>query len=77
MPDREMLFREALGLATAEEMRRDERIILMGEDVRRGVVGYTAGLADEFGNDRVRDTPISEPTFIGAGLGAGAQNGGA
>ena len=62
----------AMRAAVFEEMRRDDRIIIMGEDVRRGVVGYTAGLADEFGPDRVRDTPISESTFIGAGLGAAA-----
>ena len=62
----------AMRAAVFEEMRRDDRIIVMGEDVRRGVVGYTAGLADEFGPDRVRDTPISESTFIGAGLGAAA-----
>jgi pyruvate dehydrogenase E1 component beta subunit len=58
--------------AVFEEMRRDDRIIVMGEDVRRGVVGYTAGLADEFGPERVLDTPISESTFVGAGLGAAA-----
>ena len=62
----------AMRAAIFEEMQRDDRILVMGEDVRRGVVGYTAGLADEFGNDRVRDTPISESTFIGAGLGAAA-----
>ena len=62
----------AMRAAVFEEMRRDDRILVMGEDVRLGVVGYTAGLADEFGPERVRDTPISESTFIGAGLGAAA-----
>ena len=62
----------AMRAAVFEEMRRDDRILVMGEDVRLGVVGYTAGLADEFGLERVRDTPISESTFIGAGLGAAA-----
>jgi pyruvate dehydrogenase E1 component beta subunit len=56
----------------ADEMRRDERVFVMGEDVETlgGVFGATAGLAAEFGSERVRNTPISEAGFIGAGLGA-------
>jgi pyruvate dehydrogenase E1 component beta subunit len=65
-------YREALRAALAEEMRRDERVMLMGEDI--GVFGgafkVTEGLLEEFGEERVRDTPISENTIVGAGVGA-------
>jgi pyruvate dehydrogenase E1 component beta subunit len=56
----------------AEEMRRDPEIFLMGEDIARqgGIFGCTRGLLDEFGEERVRNTPISENTFVGAGVGA-------
>ena len=56
----------------AEEMRRDKNVFVMGEDVEvlGGIFGCTRGLADEFGAERVRNTPISEAGFIGAGLGA-------
>ncbi|MDR2019636.1 MAG: alpha-ketoacid dehydrogenase subunit beta [Treponema sp.] len=56
----------------AEEMRRDPEIFLMGEDIAKqgGIFGCTRGLLDEFGEDRVRNTPISENTFVGAGVGA-------
>jgi Pyruvate/2-oxoglutarate dehydrogenase complex, dehydrogenase (E1) component, eukaryotic type, beta subunit len=56
----------------ADEMRRDGRVFVMGEDVEvlGGIFGCTKGLADEFGAERVRNTPISEAGFIGAGLGA-------
>ncbi len=56
----------------AEEMRRDESVFLIGEDVGLfgGVFGVSAGLFDEFGEERVRDTPISENAIIGGGLGA-------
>ena len=56
----------------AEEMRRDEKVFVMGEDIEvlGGIFGATRGLADEFGADRVRNTPISEAGFISAGLGA-------
>ena len=56
----------------AQEMRRDEKVFIMGEDIEvlGGIFGCTRGLADEFGADRVRNTPISEAGFIGAGLGA-------
>jgi acetoin:2,6-dichlorophenolindophenol oxidoreductase subunit beta len=56
----------------AEEMRRDEEIFVMGEDVAEqgGIFGCTRGLIDEFGPERVRDTPISEQAFIGMGIGA-------
>jgi pyruvate dehydrogenase E1 component beta subunit len=68
----QMRYREALGAALAEELRRDERVILMGEDI--GVFGgafkVTDGLLGEFGESRVRDTPISENTIVGVGVGA-------
>ncbi|MDR2434786.1 MAG: alpha-ketoacid dehydrogenase subunit beta [Treponema sp.] len=56
----------------AEEMRRDSEVFVMGEDVAKqgGIFGCTRGLIDEFGEDRVRNTPISENTFVGAGVGA-------
>jgi pyruvate dehydrogenase E1 component beta subunit len=68
----EMRYREALNAALREELRRDERVLLMGEDI--GVFGgafkVTAGLLEEFGERRVRDTPISENTIVGVGVGA-------
>jgi pyruvate dehydrogenase E1 component beta subunit len=54
----------------AQEMRRDPRVFLMGEDVRKSVFGASAGLIDEFGEARVLDTPLSEAGFIGAAAGA-------
>lgn len=69
---REITFVEALNEALREEMRRDETIILMGEDigVLGGIYRVTRGLMEEFGPERVRDTPISEEGFVGAGIGA-------
>jgi pyruvate/2-oxoglutarate/acetoin dehydrogenase E1 component len=68
----EMRYRDALKLALSEEMRRDENVILLGEDI--GVFGgafkVTSGLLEEFGERRVRDTPISENTIVGVGVGA-------
>ncbi len=65
-------YREALNQALREELQRDERVLLMGEDI--GVFGgafkVTAGLLEEFGERRVRDTPISENTIVGMGVGA-------
>lgn len=65
-------YAQAIKDVTAEEMRRDEKVFVMGEDVEvlGGIFGCTRGLADEFGADRVRNTPISEAGFVGAGLGA-------
>ncbi len=67
-----MTYREALRLAMRQEMERDERVFVMGEEVGLfdGSYKVTAGLMDEFGADRVRDTPISEEGFLGAGVGA-------
>jgi pyruvate dehydrogenase E1 component beta subunit len=65
-------MREALRDALAEEMRRDEAVFVMGEDVGvfQGAFKVTEGLLDEFGEKRVRDTPISENTIVGTGVGA-------
>jgi pyruvate dehydrogenase E1 component beta subunit len=67
-----MRMREALRDAMAEEMRRDEGVFVMGEDVAvfGGAFKVTEGLLDEFGERRVRDTPISENTIVGTGVGA-------
>ncbi|HEY1457767.1 MAG TPA: alpha-ketoacid dehydrogenase subunit beta [Solirubrobacteraceae bacterium] len=67
-----MSFRDALRLALREELARDERVFLMGEEVGvfDGSYKVSAGLLEEFGPDRVRDTPISEEGFVGAGVGA-------
>ncbi len=67
-----MTYREALRLAMREELARDERVFVMGEEVGvfDGSYKVTAGLMAEFGEDRVRDTPISEEGFVGAGVGA-------
>jgi pyruvate dehydrogenase E1 component beta subunit len=69
---RRITFSEALREAMAEEMSRDPAVFVMGEDVGAfgGVFGVTAGLHAEFGDERVRDTPISEQGIVGAGLGA-------
>jgi pyruvate dehydrogenase E1 component beta subunit len=69
-------MREALRDAMAEEMRRDESVFVIGEDVGvfQGAFKVTEGLLEEFGERRVRDTPISENTIVGTGVGA-AMNG--
>ena len=69
---REVTMAEALNEALHLEMEHDERVFVMGEDVGLigGIFQVTKGLRDRFGEDRVRDTPISEPTFLGAGVGA-------
>jgi pyruvate dehydrogenase E1 component beta subunit len=67
-----MRYREALNHAIREEMREDESVFLMGEDVGvfQGAFKVTEGLLEEFGEKRVRDTPISENTIVGMGVGA-------
>jgi pyruvate dehydrogenase E1 component beta subunit len=67
-----MTYREALRLALREELTRDSKVFLMGEEIGvfQGSYKVTAGLLDEFGPDRVRDTPISEEGFVGAAVGA-------
>ncbi|MCW2967394.1 MAG: alpha-ketoacid dehydrogenase subunit beta [Solirubrobacteraceae bacterium] len=67
-----MRYRDALNEALREEMQRDENVILMGEDIGvfNGAFKVTNGLLAEFGEKRVRDTPISENTIVGMGVGA-------
>ena len=69
-------YREALRLALREALTRDSRVFLMGEDVGRygGSYAVSKGLLEEFGEERIRDTPLSESAFVGAGIGA-AMNG--
>ena len=68
----ELTYREAVSEAIAQEMRRDSNVVFLGEDVAAagGVFKTTAGLLDEFGPDRVKDTQISEQAIIGAAMGA-------
>jgi len=65
-------YREALNTALREEMRRDDRVFVMGEEIGvfEGSYKITRGLIEEFGSKRVRETPISEEAFVGAGIGA-------
>jgi pyruvate dehydrogenase E1 component beta subunit len=71
-----MSYREAVRSALRDALRADERVFLMGEDVGRygGAFAVSHGLLDEFGPERIRDTPLSESAFVGAGIGA-ALNG--
>src|SRR5262245_7597676 len=86
MPERQLTYRQAINEALRLEMRRDPTVILMGEDIAGapgrddpamldawgGVLQVTAGLIQEFGRERVGDTPITESAFVGAGVGAAA-----
>ena len=65
-------YREAMRAAIREAMQRDDRVFLMGEDVGRygGCFAVSLGLLEEFGPERIRDTPLSESAFVGAGIGA-------
>jgi pyruvate dehydrogenase E1 component beta subunit len=67
-----LTYRDAMREAIREAMLDDPRVFLMGEDVGRygGAFGVSKGLLDEFGPDRIRDTPLSESSFVGAGIGA-------
>jgi pyruvate dehydrogenase E1 component beta subunit len=67
-----MRYREALNRALREEMEADEKVFIMGEDIGvfQGAFKVTQGLLEDFGEKRVRDTPISENTIVGAGVGA-------
>ena len=70
---RKIAYREALREALREEMLRDKRVFLLGEDIGRywgGAFKVAKGLAEEFGDERVRDTPISESAIIGVAIGA-------
>jgi pyruvate/2-oxoglutarate/acetoin dehydrogenase E1 component len=67
-----MTYREAVRAALRDALTQDPRVFLMGEDVGRygGTYAVSKGLLGEFGPDRIRDTPLSESTFVGAGIGA-------
>lgn len=69
---KEMTYKDAVKLAMVEEMRKDENVFLMGEDVGLygGAFGVSVGMLEEFGEERVRDTPISEAAIAGAAAGA-------
>lgn len=67
----ELTYADALNQAIKEEMRRDEKVFIMGESIRGGIYGVTGGLSQEF-DERVIDTPLSETGFIGASVGAAA-----
>ncbi|HET7449622.1 MAG TPA: alpha-ketoacid dehydrogenase subunit beta [Gaiellaceae bacterium] len=68
----ELTYREAVRDGIAQAMRADDRVFIMGEDIAEmgGSMGVTQGLLDEFGPERVRNTPISEMAIVGAGIGA-------
>ncbi|MBM3291926.1 alpha-ketoacid dehydrogenase subunit beta [Candidatus Bathyarchaeota archaeon] len=70
MPERIITMSEALNEAMFNEMKKNSDIILLGENVSSSFRGPTKGLKDAFGRERVRDAPISETSFIGAGIGA-------
>src|SRR6202171_1381724 len=70
--ERRLSMAEAVREALAQEMRRDDRVFVMGEDVAEAGTPFKvlSGLVQEFGAERVMDTPISEPGFTGMGVGA-------
>src|SRR6266704_2254102 len=71
----ELSYREAVRDALSSAMRKDEDVLIMGEDIAEmgGSMGVTQGMLDEFGPDRVRNTPISEMALVGTGIGAAMQ----
>jgi acetoin:2,6-dichlorophenolindophenol oxidoreductase subunit beta len=71
----ELSYREAVRDALSQAMRRDDDVFILGEDIAEmgGSMGVTMGMLDEFGPDRVRNTPISETAIVGAGIGAAMQ----
>src|ERR1700757_1842638 len=76
MPERELTFSQAVREALAEEMRRDQRVCIFGEDVAEAGTPFKvlSGLVEECGSERVHETPVSEAGFPGMGVGA-AMNG--
>ena len=71
----ELNYREAVRDALSQAMRKDDDVFIMGEDIAEmgGSMGVTQGMLDEFGPERVRNTPISEMALVGAGIGAAMQ----
>ena len=63
-------YTQAICEALAEEMRRDEKVFLIGESIQGSAFGMTAGIVQEFGPERVMDTPIAETAIVGAALGS-------
>jgi acetoin:2,6-dichlorophenolindophenol oxidoreductase subunit beta len=72
MTERKTYFTTAMAEALAQVMREDESVVVLGEDVAISVIGGTRGLIDEFGPERIVNTPISEATFVGMCVGAAA-----
>ncbi len=72
MAERTQFFVRAMAEGLAAAMREDPTVVVLGEDVERSIVGGTRGLVEEFGPGRIRNTPISEATFVGACIGAAA-----
>jgi acetoin:2,6-dichlorophenolindophenol oxidoreductase subunit beta len=72
MTERSQYFVRAMAEGLRDAMREDPSVVVIGEDVDRSIIGATRGLIDEFGAERVRNTPISEATFVGACIGAAA-----
>jgi len=70
--ERQLYFIRAMYEGLRDAMREDESVVVIGEDVDRSIIGATKGLIEEFGDERVRNTPISEATFVGACIGASA-----
>ena len=68
----QMTYLQAVGAALQEEMRRDDKIVMFGEDIAQfgNIFGVTRGMLEEFGPQRIRNTPISETAIIGTALGA-------
>lgn len=61
---------KAINVALFEEFQRDKRVFIIGQDITSNTYGYTGGLLEQFGKERVRDTPLSEAAYTGAGVGA-------
>lgn len=70
--ERSIYFIKAMYEGLRDAMREDETVVVIGEDVDRSIIGATRGLIEEFGDERVKNTPISEATFVGACIGAAA-----
>lgn len=67
---KKMTFLKAIRQAQFEEMKRDDSIIMMGEDLRADILGTASGFVEEFGENRIRNVPLSEAGFVGAAVGA-------
>ena len=70
--ERSLYFIKAMYEGLRDAMREDDTVVVIGEDVDRSIIGATRGLIEEFGDERVKNTPISEATFVGACVGAAA-----